>query len=267
MLIVVSPAKTLDYESPLLNGRSMLGRARAPRLMDRSAELIETLITRSPGDIAALMGISNELAELNVERFAQWEPEATTENARPALFAFKGDVYLGLAPQAFDTRDLTHADKTLRILSGLYGVLRPLDLMQPYRLEMGTRLRTADADDLYGFWGDQITEVLNADLADRRSSLLVNLASVEYFKAVRPERLDARIVAPRFLDTKDGEVKMISFFAKRARGLMASWIIRNRISSARGLRDFDVEGYRYDADRSTATEPTFVRPEVTRTTA
>lgn len=256
MLIVVSPAKSLDLESPLPTRKHTM-----PTMLDRSAELVSVMRTKTPDDLAAMMSISPSLAELNFERYQDWEPTFTTGNARPAVLTFSGDTYIGLEAATFSERDFTHAQKVLRILSGLYGVLRPLDLMQPYRLEMGTRLTTPHGDDLYDFWGDAITERVNADLAaSPGAKVLVNLASKEYFTSVRPAGIDGRIITPAFLDSKDGkDPKMISFFAKRARGSMAGWIIRNRISSAKALTDFAEDGYRYSSDRSTPDAPVFLR--------
>lgn len=256
MLIVVSPAKSLDYETPLPTRK-----ASDARMLDRAGELVALLRTRSPEDLASMMSISPALAELNFERFQDWEPPFTPDNARPAVLAFNGDTYVGLDAATFSERDFTHAQKTLRILSGLYGVLRPLDLIAPYRLEMGTRLATGHGDRLVDFWGDAITEVLAVDLAaSPGADVLVNLASNEYFSSVRPDRLDARIITPTFLDAKPGaEPKMISFFAKRARGAMAGWIVRDRVTSARVLTDFAGDGYRYDPGRSSTDRPVFVR--------
>ncbi|MCY3851393.1 MAG: peroxide stress protein YaaA [Acidimicrobiaceae bacterium] len=256
MLIVVSPAKSLDYESKLATRKRS-----EPRLLDRSRELVEVMAQKSPQQLSTLMSISPALGELNHERFQDWETPFTPENSRPAVLAFNGDVYLGMEPQTFSERDFTHAQKTLRILSGLYGVLRPLDLMQPYRLEMGSRVATARGKDLYGFWGDSITDVLNADIeASPGANALINLASNEYFGAVNTRRLEARLVSPVFLDSKNGaEPRIVSFFAKRARGSMAGWIIRNRVSSVRALAGFAEDGYEYDPDRSDAHRPVFVR--------
>lgn len=257
MLIVVSPAKALDFESPLPTRKFS-----EPAMLDRSRELVSIMAGKSPDELSELMSISPALGELNFERFQDWEPPFTRANARPAVLAFNGDTYLGLdAPATFDERDYTHAQKTLRILSGLYGVLRPLDLIQPYRLEMGTKLKNPRGRDLYGFWGDEITDALNADLAASPGSpVLVNLASAEYFGSVRPDDIDGRVITPKFLDAKgDDDYKMVSFFAKRARGAMAGWIIRERVKSARALREFDGLGYRYDPVRSTADEPVFTR--------
>ena len=277
MLIVVSPAKSLDYDSPLPTRKHS-----EPRLLDRSRELVGVMAQKSPAELKKMMSISESLAELNHERFQDWDTPFTPDNARPAVLAFSGDVYMGLDASSFTERDFTHAQKVLRILSGLYGVLRPLDLMQPYRLEMGSALTTKRGRDLYGFWGDTITDVLNADIprflehphqrrrhpgTGRRdiaqspgSKTLVNLASNEYFAAVDASGVDARIVSPAFLDSKDGnEPRVMAFFAKRARGAMAGWIIRNRLKSPRALLDFALDGYRYDPDRSQADRPVFVR--------
>ncbi len=256
MLIVVSPAKSLDYESKLPTKKHS-----EPRLLDQSRELVGVMAEKSPRELSKMMGISESLGELNHERFLDWETPFTPANARPAVLAFSGDVYMGMEASTFTERDFTQAQKVLRILSGLYGVLRPLDLMQPYRLEMGSTVKTSRGKDLYTFWGDTITEQLNADLAESPGSdALINLASNEYFGAVNTKKLEARLVSPVFLDSKDGgEPKIISFFAKRARGSMSGWIIRNRIKSPRALLEFDRDGYRYDAERSQADRPVFVR--------
>lgn len=259
MLIVISPAKKLDYESPVPAKRHTL-----PTMLDRSAELVDVMVKKSPNDLAELMHLSPALADLNAERFQDWDPDFAPDNARQAIFAFSGDVYQGMDVPSFDTRDLTQAQKRLRILSGLYGVLRPLDLMRPYRLEMGTKLNTDKGRDLYEFWGDEITDRINSDLAENRFKVLVNLASNEYFGSVRPDKVDARIVTPKFLDEKDGQFKVMAFFAKRARGAMTSWIIRDRVKTPKALLGFEGLGYRYDEARSSADEPVFVRPESAR---
>ena len=257
MLILLSPAKSLDYQRPLATRKHS-----EPRLLDRSAELIDVLAPMSPADLQKLMGISPELAEENAARFNEWCTPFTPKNARPAILAFNGDVYRGLdAAGSFDQRDFTHAQKVLRILSGLYGVLRPLDLMQPYRLEMGSKLTTAAGRDLYSFWGSDITDLLNTDLeASPGANAIVNLASNEYFRSVTASQLAGKVISPVFLDGAPGHTPTVKgFFAKVARGSMAGWMIRNRISTMRGLRDFDAMGYRYDPDRSTSHSPTFVR--------
>jgi uncharacterized protein len=256
VLIVVSPAKSLDYESRLPTRKYS-----EPRLLDRSRELVGVMAKKSPRELSQMMSVSEALGELNHERFQDWEMPFTTDNARPAVLAFNGDVYLGMEANTFSERDFTQAQKVLRILSGLYGVLRPLDLMQPYRLEMGSAVKTPHGNDLYAFWGDTITEQLNADLdASPGSRTLINLASNEYFGAVDTTTFDGRIVSPVFLDSKDGaEPKIVSFFAKRARGAMAGWIIRNRIKTPRVLLDYAENGYRYDPERSQRDRPVFVR--------
>ncbi len=257
MLIVVSPAKSLDFESRLPTRKYS-----EPVMLDRSRELASIMAGKSPDDLAAMMSISPTLAELNFERFQDWEPPFTPANARPAVLAFNGDTYIGLdAAATFTERDYTHAQKVLRILSGLHGVLRPLDLIQPYRLEMGSRVEHPGGRDLYSFWGDRVTDALNADLdASPGARALVNLASNEYFGAVQPDRFDGRIITPKFVDAKgDDDYKVVSFFAKRARGAMAGWIIRERVKSPKALLDFDGSGYCYDPARSSADEPVFVR--------
>jgi uncharacterized protein len=257
VLIVVSPAKALDFESPLATKKWTV-----PTMMDEARQLVSIMKRQSPDDLAELMSISPALAELNFERFQDWEPPTSPDIARPAVLAFNGDTYMGLnAPGSFDERDFTHAQKVLRILSGLHGVLRPLDLIQPYRLEMGSKVKHGRGDDLYSFWGDKVTDQLNRDLArSPGSQVLVNLASSEYFSAVRPDRVDGAVITPRFLDAKGhDDYRMVGFFAKRARGAMAGWIVRERIKSATALAEFDAEGYEYSDDRSTADSPVFVR--------
>ncbi len=257
MLILLSPAKSLDYESkPATRKHS------EPRLLDGSEDLIEVMREKSVADVAALMHISDELAALNVDRYAEFQTPFTTKNARAAVLAFDGDVYLGMnAKERFDERDFTEAQKTVRILSGLYGVLRPLDLMQPYRLEMGTRLATARGKNLYDFWGDRISELLREDLAESPGAeIIVNLASDEYFKSVRPRVVGAPIISPRFEDTDPrGKRSVVSFFAKRARGEMAAWLVQNRVRRESQLKGFDAAGYHFDEQASTARQPVFVR--------
>jgi cytoplasmic iron level regulating protein YaaA (DUF328/UPF0246 family) len=255
VLIVVSPAKSLDYESKLPTKKHS-----EPRLLDRSRELVDMMAKKSPRELSKMMSISESLGELNHERFLDWQTPFTPENARPSVLAFSGDVYMGMEAGTFSERDFTQAQKVLRILSGLYGVLRPLDLMQPYRLEMGSTVKTSKGK-LYSFWGDTITDQLNADMTESPGAdALINLASNEYFGAVNTKKLESRLVSPVFLDSKDGaEPKIVSFFAKRARGAMTGWIIRNRVKSPRALLDFDEDGYRYDKERSQADRPVFVR--------
>ena len=258
VLILLSPAKSLDYESKVPTRKHTQA-----RMLDESSALIEVMRTKAVDEVADLMSISLELADLNVRRYLDFSLPFTMRNARQAAFAFDGDVYRGMdARGSMDGRDLAEAQKTIRILSGLYGVLRPLDLIQPYRLEMGTKLRTDRGETLYEWWGPRITDVLNKDLAESPGPpIVVNLASAEYFRSVDTDRLDGTLISPRFLDqTADGEYRIISFNAKWARGAMAGWMVRNRVRSARALRLFDIAEYRYDPGRSTFAEPTFVRP-------
>ncbi|MFN8123140.1 MAG: peroxide stress protein YaaA [Thermoleophilia bacterium] len=257
MLAVVSPAKSLDWDRPLSTRRHS-----EPQLLDDARELARVMAGQTPARIAALMKLSPKLADLNVERFRSWDPDPAPPGARPAVLAFDGDTYRGMrAPETFSERDFTHAQKTLRILSGLYGVLRPLDLIQPYRLEMGTRLATGRGEDLYDFWGDRITAaVREAVHASPGAAVLVNLASQEYFRSVRTDALDARVITPVFLDGGPGvEPRVVSFHAKRARGAMAGWIVRERVSAIRALTEFTDLGYRHDPDRSEPGRPAFVR--------
>jgi len=259
MLIVISPAKSLDYESPLPTEKHS-----KPRLLKRSQELVSVMNRKSAQDISKLMGVSPSLANLNHERYRAWKTPFTVKNARPALTAFTGDVYLGMdARETFSERDYTHAQKTLRILSGLYGVLRPLDLMQAYRLEMGTALANQRGKDLYAFWGDQITKTLNGDLEKSPGAkVMINLASNEYFNSIKADQIQGRIVSPKFLDAKNGgPYKIVSFFAKRARGAMSGWIIRDRINSVVALKNFSGMGYRYDEERSEENQPVFIRED------
>ncbi|NMV41731.1 peroxide stress protein YaaA [Ralstonia insidiosa] len=248
MIIVLSPAKSLDYDTPPRTKTHTL-----PDFIARSAELIEVLRKLSPAQIGTLMKISDPLAVLNATRYGDWSTEFTAENSKQAALAFDGDVYGGLDANSLSADDLQFAQKHLRILSGLYGVLRPLDWMQPYRLEMGTRLANPHGKDLYAFWGDDVTLALNKLFKQSPSDsdpVLVNLASEEYFKVVRPKVLKARVVTPIFEDWKNGQYKIISFYAKRARGLMARYAIEHRITDPRKLKAFDVDGYAFDATDS-----------------
>ncbi|MDO6704803.1 peroxide stress protein YaaA [Photobacterium sp. 1_MG-2023] len=256
MLIVVSPAKTLDYESPLATQAQTL-----PELLDHSAELIEVCRKLTPMDIASLMKVSDKIAGLNAARFADWHPDFTSENARQAILAFKGDVYTGLEAETLSDEDFTFAQQHLRMLSGLYGLLRPLDLMQPYRLEMGTKLANGRGTNLYQFWGNIITDKLNVALEAQGDDILINLASNEYFKAVKPKSLKGKVITPVFKDCKNGQYKVISFFAKKARGMMARYIIEHRLTSVEQLKQFDVAGYYFSPQESTATELVFKREE------
>jgi hypothetical protein len=245
MLFVLSPAKSLDYDTP-----ASMKKATTPRFVDRSTELIEVLRKRSVKQVADLMDLSQPLAELNVARYAAWSPRFTPKNSKPAVLAFNGDVYEGLNAKTLDEDDLAWAQQHLAILSGLHGVLRPMDKLQPYRLEMGTALRTPHGRNLYDFWGDTIAEHLNERLASEATPTVVNLASQEYFRAADRPALKARVIECVFEDWKGARYKVISFFAKRARGLMARYAIRHRIANPDRLRGFDVEGYAFDAAAS-----------------
>lgn len=257
MLTVISPAKTLDYESPLPVG---LAPTRPDFLAD-SAELIDILREYSPSQVASLMSLSDKLAALNVARFQSWQPDYAEPDARPALFAFKGDVYTGLDVERLLATDLDRAQQHLRILSGLYGLLRPLDLMLPYRLEMGTELVNSRGKQLYEFWGDRITLALNQALAEQGDEVLINLASNEYFRAVQTKKLKASIFTPQFKDEKNGQFKMISFFAKKARGRMAAWLLQNDVRKPEDLRDFAVDGYKFNNALSSGQTLVFTRRE------
>ena len=256
MLMVISPAKTLDYTSPLATQEYSL-----PRYLEQSSQLIEVLRTLSPNQLAELMQLSDKLAGLNVARFTQWQPDFTLENARQAILAFRGDVYTGLDADSLSAADFKYAQQHLRILSGLYGVLRPLDLMQPYRLEMGTKLDNPVGANLYEFWGEQITDSLNQCLAEQKTDVLLNLASNEYFKAVKPKQLKATLIDVDFKDCKNGQYKIISFYAKKARGMMARYVIENKIDSVAGLRKFNTQGYYYSAEQSKPEHLVFLRDQ------
>lgn len=245
MITVVSPAKTLDYESELPTARFSQA-----DFLEHSQTLIEEARLLSPDEIAKMMKISEKLSLLNHQRFADWSQPLTPENARPAVLAFKGDVYTGLDAANFSDVDYDFAQDNFRILSGLYGLLRPLDLMQAYRLEMGTGFKNSRGKNLYEFWGEVPTQALNELCAKQGTDVLVNLASNEYFKVIKKKSLKARIVTPVFKDTKNGKLKIISFYAKKARGMMAAYIIQNRLSSVEDLKAFDVAGYAYNEELS-----------------
>jgi cytoplasmic iron level regulating protein YaaA (DUF328/UPF0246 family) len=248
MLLLLSPAKTLDYDTPV--PPALMQRAGPPRFVARSAELITVLRRKSAEEIAELMDLSPVLAQLNAERYAAWSKSFGESNSRPALMAFDGDVYGGLQARALGPAALDWAQEHLVILSGLYGALRPLDLMQPYRLEMGTRLATPRGKDLYAFWGDTVADYLNERLAADPVPVVVNLASQEYFKAADRQALQARVIECVFEDWKGGGYKVISFFAKRARGLMARYAATKRPKTPQALKRFDLEGYAFDAEAS-----------------
>ncbi len=241
MLTVISPAKTLDYETPTLTEEFT-----QPALLRQSHQLVKQLRGFSVEDLSHLMGVSSNIADMNVARFKQWKTPFKPENARQALFAFKGDVYLGLDAYSMTKSNISFAQKHLRILSGLYGLLRPLDLMQPYRLEMGTRLTTGSGDNLYQFWDNRITDAVNKELKSMDSPTLINLASNEYFRSIQIRAIKGDIVTPVFKEYHKGKYQVISFYAKKARGLMSRYIIDHELTDADSIKDFNVEGYAFD---------------------
>jgi len=248
MLYLLSPAKSLDYDTQV--PAELKARATRPLFVDQAAVLIDQLKTCSPAEIASLMDLSDPLAQLNVARYGVWSRRFTEANSKPAVLAFNGDVYEGLQAGSLSVDDLDWAQRHLAILSGLYGVLRPLDRLQPYRLEMGTRLATAQAKDLYGYWGDTLAGYLNERQAREKAPVVVNLASQEYFKSVRRSVLRARVVECVFQEWHGDAWKIISFHAKRARGLMARFAITHRIAEPQALQAFDAEGYAFDPTAS-----------------
>ena len=254
MLMLLSPAKTLDYETPVTTKSFSI-----PDYLGKSSELVKVLKQKSFLDLMELMQVSQKIAELNVERFNQWKLPFSTENAKQAVLAFKGDVYTGLDASALSENRLAYTQSHLRILSGLYGLLRPLDLMQPYRLEMGLKLTTKKGENLYQFWGEKITDALNVLLAKQDEPVLINLASNEYFKSVQKKNLDGRLITPEFKDWKNGKYKMISFFAKKARGLMVRYAIDHNIQKAEVLQNFDYDGYHFNLELSRADKWVFSR--------
>lgn len=254
MLMVISPAKTLDFETP-----AKTRVATTPDFLDQSQQLIDQLRHLSPADVSELMGISDKLANLNVERYLNWHRPFDANNAKQAVLAFKGDVYTGLDADSFSSKDFKFAQKHLRILSGLYGLLRPLDLIQPYRLEMGVKFANSGGDNLYQFWGQQLSDAVNAQLKKSKSDVLLNLASNEYFKSLPAKQIHADIITPVFKDLKNGKYKIISFYAKKARGLMAAYVIKQQITQLNDIKQFDEQGYRYNAAMSSAREWVFTR--------
>lgn len=254
MLIVISPAKTLDFDTaPSTDKHSK------PDFLRHSRQLIDVLRDRSPDEISSLMGISSKLADLNYQRYTDWHTPFTPANAKQAVLAFKGDVYVGLEVDEYSERDFDYAQKHLRILSGLYGLLRPLDLIQPYRLEMGTSLTNPKGKDLYEFWGKRLTNALNCAIVQEKPKVLFNLASQEYWSAIQADAIDARIVTPNFKDWKNDKYKFISFHAKKARGMMSSYLIKNRVKSVKQAREFDWGGYAFNPSMSDGDAWTFTR--------
>ena len=256
MLTVISPAKTLDFDTPPTKRK-----ATQPLFIVRAGELVEDARKMSPDDIRALMGVSDNIAQLNHARFMNWTAPFSLDNAKQSVLAFKGDVYTGLQAETLSAAQLGFAQKHLCILSGLYGLLRPLDLMQPYRLEMGLKFANRGGKNLYEFWGDDINKAMNKQLKKSGTAVLVNLASNEYFKSVKARELDAEIITPVFKDLKNGKYKVISFYAKKARGQMARYIIEKELNEPAGMKRFRSDGYRYNKAESTAHDWVFTRDE------
>jgi cytoplasmic iron level regulating protein YaaA (DUF328/UPF0246 family) len=254
MLAILSPAKTLDFDSPLVTDQHSL-----PEFTQESTALIRTLRKLEPSEIGSLMGISDKLAALNHDRYAQWSPSFDDDNARASILAFKGDVYQGLDAPTMSKRDFTWAQKRLRVLSGLHGLLRPLDRIHPYRLEMGTKLDNPKGKDLYQFWGNKVTDALNEALAEQRSKVLINLASNEYYKVVQADQIQGRVLTINFKEWRRDAYRFVSFSAKKARGLMARYMIDQRAESVEALRGFDVDGYALNKDLSSEDEWIFTR--------
>ncbi len=256
MLITLSPSKGQDFETPAPSKIYSV-----PDQLDDSQKLINEAKKLDIKDVRELMDISENLSTLNVQRFNTWQTPFTPENAKPALFAFKGDVYSGIQKEKYSDDDLQYAQEHLRILSGLYGALRPMDLIQPYRLEMKTKLKNPRGDNLYQFWGDRITEKLNESLELQKEKVLVNLASNEYFKSVKPKKLEGRLLNINFKETKEGKTRVIAIFAKRARGMMTDFILRNRIEHAEDIKDFGAGGYAFSDQESSENNWVFERPQ------
>ncbi|MGI0115664.1 peroxide stress protein YaaA [Zooshikella sp. RANM57] len=255
MLMLISPAKTLDFSSPIPNNLSVVH----PQFTQQSTQLIEILRQYSTSEISQLMKLSDKLASLNVARYASWEEKHTEANSRPAIYAFKGDVYTRLDIDSFTQEDLQFANTHLSILSGLYGLLQPLTLIQPYRLEMGTKLANSKEKSLYDFWQDTITTTIRQQLDKQRDNILVNLASNEYFSAVDKKSLNADIITPSFKDYKNGTYKIISMYAKKARGMMARYIIQNKIVHPAEIKQFNESGYQFNEQLSTNDNWVFTR--------
>ncbi len=254
MLVLLSPAKNLSFDTPVPDIE-----VSQPAFLKEACALVAAARALSRADLKRLMNISDKLADLNHRRFQAFSTPFTLDNARPAVLTFSGDVYQGLKAATFSRDDLTWAQHHLRILSGLYGLLRPLDLIQPYRLEMGRKLKTDRADDLYGFWGERLTRAVNRAAREADTDIIVNLASKEYFAALQADTLKGRLVTPHFREIRDGKPKFLSFSAKKARGLMARYIITNRLTQADDLKAFDREGYRYSEELSQGDDWVFTR--------
>ncbi|MEM6964194.1 MAG: peroxide stress protein YaaA [Bacteroidota bacterium] len=253
MLMLISPAKTLNFDSTDLKKKSK------PRFLNESQTLINVLKKKSPADIKSLMKVSDKIAELNVERYHNFKTPFNLKNAKQAVLAFRGDVYTGLDADNFDADDMVFAQKHLRILSGLYGLLKPLDLMQPYRLEMGTKLSNGFGKNLYEFWGDKLTKTINKDAKASKATAIINLASNEYFKSVQKKALKTDLYDIAFKEERNGVFKIISFSAKKARGMMAQFIIKNKLTEPEHLKGFDMDNYVFNEDLSSEREFVFTR--------
>ncbi len=254
MLLVISPAKNLDYDTP-----TPIKKSTKAMFLDNAQALVDVLQPMAPHKLSSLMGISDKLGVLNHDRYQEWQLPFSKPKTRQAVLAFKGEVYLGLDAYTLSDEDFAFAQEHLRILSGLYGVLRPLDSIMPYRLEMGTKLKTSYGKDLYQFWGDTITVHLNKQLKKLKTDTLVNLASQEYFKSVDKAELNAKVVTPVFKEWKNGQYKVLSFFAKKARGQMSAYIIKNKLQQAEQIKAFDTDGYTFNAALSSENEWVFTR--------
>ena len=254
MLVILSPAKTLDLDTPINTKINS-----SPNFEDETKELVNVLREYKSSEISKLMGLSEKLSDLNFNRFQDFSFPLSSSGGRPALNTFKGDSYLGFELDAYSDEDYNYAQKHLRILSGLYGLLRPMDLIQPYRLEMGTDLKTEKGKNLYQFWDKKITESLNEAIKNSNSNFLINLASNEYFKSIKKKELDTKIIEPVFKDFKKDKFKIISFFAKRARGNMANYIIKNKIQKLEDLYSYNIDGYRFSESESTDSKIVFLR--------
>ena len=253
LITIISPAKKLDYETPIQQFPSS-----QPMLLNHSRTLMSDLKKLSPQEVSSLMGLSDKLGALNYERFQKWETPFTESNSKQAILAFKGDVYQGLDAESLSVSDLDWAQDNVRILSGLYGILKPMDLMQPYRLEMGTKFATKRGHNLYDFWDSIITEELNKNFSSDNTNLL-NLASNEYFKSINVDELKANVISPVFMDKKNGKYKIISFLAKKARGLMTRYVIKNRIENITDIQTFTEGGYFFNEEMSEDNKPVFCR--------
>lgn len=256
MIIVISPAKTVDFETP-----PQTSKFTTPDFLNESNKLVREMRLYSRSDIKKLMKVSDKIADLNIERFKTFKTPFTANNAKQAALAFKGDVYTGLNIEEFKARDLDFAQKHLRILSGLYGILRPLDLMQAYRLEMGLKLAIKNSKNLYEFWDNKVTDTINAEFKKQKENTLINLASNEYFKVIQKKNLDGTIITPAFKEARDDGFKMIGIYAKKARGLMSSYIIKNRIKNPEDIKAFRLDGYKFNKKLSSATDWVFTRKQ------